>query len=84
MALNCGTSGLMFTLHADSARDALGRLEDLVRLSNAPVIRWTISHFVNAVVFLSMDDDRNRGTGEMICVCGVDADDAYVIEAFAP
>ena len=80
MALNCGTSGLMFTLHADSARDALARLEDLVRLSNAPVIRRTISRFVNAVVFLSMDDDRRRGVGEIIRVCGVDANDAYVIE----
>ncbi len=84
MALNCGTSGLMFTLHADSARDALARLEDLVRLSNAPVIRRTISRFVNAVIFLSMDDERRRGVGEMIRVRGVDADDAYVIEEVAP
>ena len=84
MALNCGTSGLMFTLHADSARDALARLEDLVRLSNAPVIRRTISRFVNAVVFLSMDDDRHRGVGEMIRVCGVDVDDEYVIEEVTP
>lgn len=51
-----------------------------MRLSNAPVIRQTISRFVNVVVFLSMDDDRRRGVGEMIRVCGVDADDAYVIE----
>ena len=56
------------------------RLEDFVRLSYAPVIRQTISRFVNVVVFLSMDDDRRRGVGEMIRVCGVDADDAYVIE----
>jgi len=51
-----------------------------VRLSNAAVIRQTISRFVNVVVFSSMDDDRRRGVGEMIRVCGVDADDAYVIE----
>lgn len=80
MALNCGTSGLMFTLHADSARDALLRLEDLVRLANVPVIRRTISRFVNVVVFLAMTDDRQRGVAEMIRVCGVDGDDAYVIE----
>ena len=37
-----------------------------MRLSNAPVIRQTISRFVNVVVFLSMDDDRRRGVGEIV------------------
>lgn len=83
MALNCGTSGLAFTLHADSARDALSRLEDLVRLSKAPVIRRTISRFVNALLYLEMDDQRRRRVVEMIRVLGVDDDDAYLIEEVA-
>ena len=29
-----------------------------------------------------MDDDRRRGVAEMIRVCEVDADDAYVIDEF--
>ncbi len=83
MALNCGTSGLAFTLHADSARDALSRLEDLVRLSKAPVIRRTISRFVNALLYLEMDDQRRRRVVEMIRVLGVDDDDAYLIQEVA-
>jgi Flp pilus assembly CpaF family ATPase len=83
MALNCGTSGLMFTLHADSARDALLRLEDLVRLAKAPVIRRTIARFVNAVVYLEMDEHRRRRVAQMIRINGVNSDDAYEIEDVA-
>jgi type IV secretion system protein VirB11 len=80
MALNCGTSGLAFTLHADSALDALSRLEDLVRLAKAPVIRRTIARFVNAIVYLEMDDARRRRVAEMIRVLGVDERDEYLVE----
>ncbi len=83
MALNCGTSGLAFTLHADSATDALSRLEDLVRLAKAPVIRRTIARFVHAIVFLEMDDQRRRRVVEMVRVLGVDANDEYVLERVA-
>jgi len=80
MALNCGTAGLMFTLHADSARDALGRLEDLVRLAGAPVIRRTIARFVHTLVYVEMDDDRQRRVSEIVRVRGVDGSDEYEIE----
>lgn len=83
MALNCGTSGLAFTLHADSALDALSRLEDLVRLAKAPVIRRTIARFVNAIVYLEMDDNRRRRVAEMIRVLGVDERDEYRVEGVA-
>ena len=83
MALNCGTSGLMFTLHADSAADALGRIEDLVRLAGAPVIRRTIARFVNVLVYVEMDGDRKRRVSEVVCVRGVDANENYIIESAA-
>jgi Flp pilus assembly CpaF family ATPase len=83
MALNCGTSGLAFTLHADSAYDALSRLEDLIRLAKAPVIRRTIARFVNTILFLEMDEQRHRRVAGMIRVLGVDEHDEYVIERFA-
>jgi Flp pilus assembly CpaF family ATPase len=73
----------MFTLHADSARDALLRLEDLVRLAKAPVIRRTIARFVNAVVYLEMDEHRRRRVAQMIRINGVNSDDAYEIEDVA-
>jgi Flp pilus assembly CpaF family ATPase len=80
MALNCGTSGLSFTLHADSAFDALGRLEDLIHLAKAPVIRRTIARFVNIIVYLEMDDNKQRRIAGMIRVIGVNDQDDYIIE----
>lgn len=81
MALNCGTSGLAFTLHADSAYDALSRLEDLIRLAKAPVIRRTIARFVNTVLFLEMNEQRQRRVAGMIRVLGVTEHDEYVIKS---
>jgi Flp pilus assembly CpaF family ATPase len=78
MALNCGTSGIAFTLHADSAYDALSRLEDLIRLANAPVIRRTIARFVNTIVFLEMDDNRKRKIVELVNINGVNERDEYI------
>jgi len=83
MALNCGTSGLMFTLHADSAADALGRIEDLIRLAGAPVIRRTIARFVHTLVYVEMDSDRKRRVSEVVRVRGVDAHENYTIESAA-
>jgi len=83
MALNCGTSGLMFTLHADSAADALGRIEDLVRLAGAPVIRRTIARFVHTLVYVEMDSERKRRVSEVVRVRGVDAHEKYIIESAA-
>lgn len=80
MALNCGTSGLAFTLHADSAFDALSRLEDLIRLAKAPVIRRTIARFVNTIVHLEMDDARGRRVAGIIRVVGVDDNDEYIVD----
>jgi len=59
------------------------RLEDFVRLSKAPVIRRTIARFVNALLYLELDDQRRRRVAEMIRVLGVDDDDAYLIEKVA-
>jgi Flp pilus assembly CpaF family ATPase len=83
MALNCGTSGFAFTLHANSAFDALSRLEDLIRLAKAPVIRRTIARFVNTIFFLEMDEQRHRRIAGMIRVLGVDEHDEYVIGRIA-
>lgn len=81
MALNCGTSGFAFTLHANSAFDALSRLEDLIRLAKAPVIRRTIARFVNTIVHLEMDENRNRNIAGMVRVCGVDDADNYITQS---
>jgi Flp pilus assembly CpaF family ATPase len=83
MALNCGTSGFAFTLHANSAFDALSRLEDLIRLAKAPVIRRTIARFVNTIVYLEMDENRNRSIAGMVRVLGVDENDEYIVNRIA-
>jgi Flp pilus assembly CpaF family ATPase len=81
MALNCGTSGLAFTVHADSAFDALSRMEDLIRLAKAPVIRRTIARFVNTIVHVEMDlETRKRRVAGMIRVLGVDEHDKYIVD----
>jgi pilus assembly protein CpaF len=80
-AMNTGVSGLMFTLHASSAVDALSRLEDLLKLAGAPVIRRTIARFVQMFVFLDMGDDRVRRVAEVVRVVGVDADGEYMLES---
>jgi Flp pilus assembly CpaF family ATPase len=82
MALNCGTSGLAFTLHADSAYDALSRLEDLIRLAKSPVIRRTIARFVNTIIHLEMNEHRQRRIAGMIRVLGVDEKDEYLIQSY--
>lgn len=83
MAMNVGVSGLMFTLHSTSAIDALTRLEDLVRLAGAPVIRRTIARFVQTLIFLDMGDDRVRRVAEVVRVLGVDAAGEFMLQSVA-
>ena len=83
MALNTGVRGLATTLHADSAVDALSRLEDLLRVANALPSRRMIARFVNTIVFMRMDDNGYRHVAEVVRVAGVDNSDAYVLEPVA-
>ena len=81
LAANTGVRSIMATIHADSAADALGRVEDLVRLAGGPAIRRTIARLVQLVVHLEMTPDRSqRYVSEVVRVLGVDDRDQYELE----
>jgi type IV secretion system protein TrbB len=79
MALNTGARGLATTLHADSALDALYRLEDLLHVAGALPPRKMITRFVDLVVFMEMDAAGNRRIGDMQSVIGVDTNGDYIL-----
>jgi type IV secretion system protein TrbB len=79
MALNTGARGLATTLHADSAIDALYRLEDLLHVAGALPNRKMITRFVHLIVFMEMDVVGNRRIGDIQRVSGVDASGDYIL-----
>ena len=81
MALNTGSRGLMTTLHAVSALDALYRLEDLLRAGNALPLRKMIVRFVDLIVFMQLQEDGSRRVGDIQRVLDVDDEGEYVMES---
>lgn len=59
-ACNTGHPGGMLTLHANSAEDALYRLDDLVQEAGVPSQLSRIARAVDLVVFLERDGTRRR------------------------
>jgi pilus assembly protein CpaF len=63
-AMNTGHEGSMTTIHANSARDALARMEAMVGMSGIPLsdayIRQTIARALNLVVQLGRGTDGRR------------------------
>ncbi len=63
-AMNTGHEGSMTTVHANSSRDALTRLESMVGMSGVPLsetaIRQTIARALNVIVQLARGTDGRR------------------------
>lgn len=82
-AWNTGHPGGIATVHANSARSALYRLEQLVQESVVTVPRRLIAEAIDLVVFI-----QGRGTGRRIEtiaeVAGLDADGDYAVADLAP
>ncbi len=82
-AWNTGHPGGVTTVHANSARAALYRLEQLVQETVVTVPRRLIAEAIDLVVFI-----RGRGTGRRVEtiaeVAGLDADGDYVVTDTAP
>jgi type IV secretion system protein TrbB len=76
MALNTGHRGSFTTVHADSAADALWRLEDMVKLSGHPAVPRAIAHAINCIVFIERTGNSRHIT-ELIEVRGVGRDGEY-------
>jgi Flp pilus assembly CpaF family ATPase len=77
-AMNTGHSGSMTTLHSNSPREALARLETLllsvgvgVTVSSA---RRQIANAINIVVQLTRNDDGQRKIAEIVRVTGIQRD----------
>ncbi len=77
-AMNTGHDGSLTTIHANTPRDAVGRLETMVGMANAnlPVraIRQQISAAVNLIVQISRFSDGTRRVTHITECCGMEGD----------
>lgn len=74
-AMNCGHDGSMSTVHANSARDTLLRLETMILMA-APIpvaaIRAQIASGVDIIVYLGRLRDKSRRVLEITEVSGIE------------
>jgi len=85
-AMNTGHEGSMTTVHSNTARDALRRLETMVLLAGADmplkVIRQNISSALNLVVHVQRNADGVRRVSEILEVGGMESDVILTQEIF--
>jgi pilus assembly protein CpaF len=77
-AMNTGHAGSMATVHANSARDALARIENMILMGNAnlPVraIRTQLASAVDIIVHTERMHDGVRRVNEVVEVVGIEND----------
>lgn len=76
-AWNTGHSGGFTTIHANSARAALLRLESLIEEAGVPANPRLIAESVNLLIFISRRPDGARRIAEMVRVQGCAPDGGY-------
>jgi len=85
-AMNVGQDGLMTTLHANSAREAIGRLETLVLQAGIDMplkaIRQNIVSALDFIVFLSRLADGSRRIVQVAEVTGLEVDTVSMADLF--
>lgn len=85
-AMNVGQDGLMTTLHANSAREAIARLETLVLQAGIDMplkaIRQNIVSAVDFIVFLARLADGSRRVIQISEVTGIDHDVVSMADLF--
>ena len=80
-AMNCGHDGSMSTVHANSAEDALLRLETMILMAaQIPIsaIRQKISSGVHIIVNLGRLRDKSRRVLEIVEVSGMKQDEIQI------
>jgi pilus assembly protein CpaF len=86
-AMNTGHDGSLTTIHANSARDALGRLETMIAMSalNLPEIatRRQIASALDMVVQVSRMSDGSRKITSISEITGVESDIISMQEIFS-
>lgn len=77
-AMNTGHSGSMTTVHANSAREALARIENLVLMSGVPLtvsaVRRQIAQTIHIIVQLQRDSYGKRSIEQIVRVGGIQND----------
>jgi pilus assembly protein CpaF len=86
-AMNTGHDGSMTTVHANTARDALGRIEQMVTMlgSDLPIrtIRGQIAAAIHAVVQLNRFSDGRRRVTSIAELTGMEGDVITMQEIFS-
>src|ERR1700738_3551928 len=86
-AMNTGHDGSMTTVHANSPRDALFRLENMVMMANLnlplPAIRMQIASALNLIVHIERMRDGIRRVQNIAEIAGMEGDIITTRELFA-
>jgi pilus assembly protein CpaF len=85
-AMNTGHDGSMTTVHANSARDALSRLEQMIGMAGLEIsprsIRQQIASAINVVVQAERMDDGHRRVVSIVEIVGMEEDVITTQEIF--
>jgi len=85
-AMNTGHDGSMTTIHANSPRDALGRIENMIGMSGIELplkaVRTNISSAVNLIVQVSRMSDGKRRMTSIAEIVGMEGDIITMQEIF--
>ena len=77
-AMNTGHDGSMSTIHANTTRDALTRIENMVQMGNmglpAPAIRTQIVGAIDLIIQVERQRDGGRRVIQVTEVCGMEGD----------
>ena len=86
-AMNTGHDGSLCTVHANTPRDALMRLENMVMMANMqlplPAIRRQIASAVDLIVQIERMRDGGRRLVSIVEVCGMEEEVIQTQELFA-
>src|SRR5207245_11582257 len=85
-AMNTGTEGAMATIHANTPRDALSRLEQMIGMAGMPMtvasIRGQIAAAIRAIVQLQRLSDGKRVITSIAEITGLESDIIQMQEIF--
>ena len=86
-AMNTGHEGSLTTVHANSPRDAMARVENMVSMANLNIperaVRQQISSAVHAVIQIARLSDGTRKVTTISEVTGMDEDSIAMQDIFS-
>jgi pilus assembly protein CpaF len=86
-AMNTGHEGSMSTIHANTARDALARLENMIGMAGMPLsakaIRQQIASAINVVVQIARTSDGSRKLMSLTEITGMEGETLTAQDIFS-